>query len=138
MINGGELGYYRKNQKFNTVNVIDKNGRSCTYISWRRWKRNKSYNVTLYTGLKNGTKMTASYVRNTAAHEFGHVFGVENAYNYEVNDEISPKEDLMRWYSNNVENIKMTEYDVIMVLRAFTYNKMQKWSRYDKMVKAKK
>ena len=34
----------------------------------------------------------------------------------------------MRW--NSGSDTKMTKYDVIMVLRAFTYNKWQKWSRY--------
>lgn len=133
VIDGGELGYYRKDQKFNTVNVIDKDGTSATTVG--EWKRNKSYNVKLYTGFKSGGKRTASDVRNTAAHEFGHVFGVEDAYKYEISDKISPKKDLMRW--NAGVTPQMTKYDVIMVLRAFTYNKYQRWSRYDKMVKKK-
>ena len=70
---------------------------------------------------------------NTAAHEFGHVFRVEDAYKYEIYDKISPKNDLMRW--NAGVTPQMTKYDVNMVLRAFTYNKYQRWSRYDKMVK---
>lgn len=41
----------------------------------------------------------------------------------------------MRW--NAGVTPQMTKYDVIMVLRAFTYNKYQRWSRYDKMVKKK-
>ena len=125
VIDGGILGYYRKNQKFNTVNIVDKRGTSYTTVN--QWKRNKSYNVTLYTSFSYGKKRTASDMRNTAAHEFGHVFGVEDAYKYEVYNKIS--------LINAGVTPQMTKYDVIMVLRAFTYNKYQRWSRYNKMVK---
>lgn len=77
VIDGGELWYYRNNQKFNNVKVIDGSGRSATSIAGK-WKRNKSYDVKLYTGFSNEEMRTASDVGNTAAHEFGHVFGVED------------------------------------------------------------
>ena len=132
VIDGGELGYYRNNQKFNNVKVIDGSGTSATSIVGE-WKRNKSYDVKLYTGFSNEEMRTASDVGNTAAHEFGHVFGVEDSYKYEVYKKISPKKDLMRW--NAGVTPQMTKYDVIMVLRAFTYNEYQKWSSFAKMVK---
>lgn len=57
------------------------------------------------------------------------MFGVEDAYFYEEDPKYSPKTDIMRWY--NYADSTMTKYDLIMVLRAFTYNKWQKWSSYN-------
>ena len=117
-------------QKFFEINVVDSDGVSNVNLSkaGNTWSINKTSDMkmTLFSGFKGGPARTETQLKNTAAHEFGHMLGLEDAYNYKVNNDISPVTDIMRW--RTVENPTVTNNDIKMMLNAATQDKWQKWS----------
>lgn len=45
---------------------------------------------------------------------------------------VAPKSDIMRWDSGR--DIKLSKYDVLLLLKAYVYNKGQKWSGLNKII----
>ena len=93
-------------------------------------RRMESYRVDLYTYYEGGTWLGYTNLKRVAAHEFGHLLGIEDAYKYEKNKTYAPKNCIMRGSSAMNNKTKMNKFDVAMFLRAFAYNKPQYWSQY--------
>ena len=91
------------------------------------WDSSSMFSAKIYSKIDD-RKRTNKEIENTAAHEFGHLLGVEDAYIYK--DCIAPETDIMRW--NSGSDIKMSKYDVFLFLKAFSYDKFQKWSKIKK------
>ena len=77
--------------------------------------------MTIYTYFADGEIRTADDFMNTAAHEFGHLVGVGDAYNV-TND--SSEFDMMRWRNYGHVPI-VTTYDVQKMVKAYATNKRQ-------------
>lgn len=81
----------------------------------------------IYSKFPWGEKRTTKDLKNTVAHEFGHFLGIGDAYECE---NPSPKTDIMRWYNN--EDTKMSNYDVLLFLKAAAYSEFQLWDKVKK------
>ena len=85
------------------------------------WEIATIHSGLIYSKFTDGTKRTKQELKNTAAYEFGHLLGVGDAYNI---DNDSPEIDIMRGDAKK-KGIKMSNYDVLMFLKAAAYNKFQ-------------
>lgn len=91
------------------------------------WEIATVHSAVIYSKFPGGRKRTTNELKSTAAHEFGHLLGVGDAYDI---DNDSPETDIMRWY--NKRDVEMSNYDVLMLLKAAAYSEYQTWDKIQK------
>ena len=132
-----KISGYKVSVKTKVITKVSPNNDICDRIEYEHnsgisysdftidgWDCSWVYCVVIYS--KEAGKKKSNYViGNDAAHEFGHLLGIGDTYGvYDTG--VAPKSDIMRWDSNC--DIKMSKYDVFLMLKAYAYNKGQKWS----------
>ena len=91
------------------------------------WEIDTMHTGRIYSKFPDGKKRTKKQLQNTAAHEFGHLLGIANT---PKDKKGPPNTDIMRWY--NKVDVKMSNYDVLMFLKAAAYRKEQTWDKIKK------
>ncbi len=119
-LNDGNLHIIAEGQKSIPIEIVDEAGISNVSRNGD-WGKDNNGKMTIYTYFADGEIRTADDFMNTAAHEFGHLVGVGDAYNV-TND--SSEFDMMRWRNYGHVPI-VTTYDVQKMVKAYATNKRQ-------------
>ena len=102
------------------VDIANAYGRSTLYPAVFRWSKDNVGSIKMTMGHSSINPYTVSWFRWAAAHEFGHVLGVDDAYNSKSS---SGKGGIFDAIYNRVQ-----QKDMDMVLRAWSTGRWQKWS----------
>ncbi len=122
-----DYGYGVPKQKFSTVEFLYKSGRS--YVSEHK-NRNAPGKMTLYRFYEGTEKQrTEEDLEILAAHEFGHILGINDGYN---NSDTKKIDSIMCDEYGRENNIrrsdrKATNIDLEMALRAYKADEWQYW-----------
>jgi hypothetical protein len=105
------------------------NGVCMTIGTGNLWSITAFRYVVMYRGYENDQYTLDSYMR-TAAHEFGHVLGVDDAYGSGIRPESTTvnDDDMMAHEYSAVS--PLSAWDVAMVMQAYTTNSWQYWESY--------
>ncbi|MBD5088838.1 MAG: RHS repeat-associated core domain-containing protein [Clostridiales bacterium] len=102
-------------------------GAGTSYVNIGRAWELGGHSGKIYSKFSWGDKRTTKDLKNTVAHEFGHFLGIGDAYE---GKNPSPGTDIMRWFNN--KDTKMSNYDVLMFLKAAAYSEYQLWDNVKK------
>lgn len=112
------------------INLTDSAGRAYA-IRGVPWKTTDNPRVELYTGASDGTMRTPTQVSSTAAHEFGHVLGLGDAYGEDDRPSAaiadSGTNGIMR---NHWNGINISDKDIQMLIYAWSNNEWQSYQSY--------
>ena len=83
--------------------------------------------MTIYTGYTDGTTRTAQQFRYTAAHEFGHILGLGDAYASVAGANPTASNDMMRWAEAGRDTIyQVSAASIQGAVKAYNARKFQK------------
>ncbi len=122
----------RKGQKAVQIEIVNDGGISNVQYK-KKWSKDNPGKMTIYTAFDNKTVRTSEEFGYTAAHEFGHLLGIGDAYPDKVQPNKSKGNDMM-WWNNGVIPV-VSNLDLMMVLNAFSQNKFQEFEVIKKVGK---
>ena len=115
------------------ISLLDDIGRAYTYPCKEFWSASPFIGkmVILYTGDSNTPQFSIDQIGDIAAHEFGHILGIDDAYLEGSRPQATavPSHDVMN--DEFKSNACVSAVDVLMALQAFFENSFQYYEYYD-------
>jgi hypothetical protein len=123
----GVSAYARESSKGVKVKIVDGAGTSNVRYGLFGWSPSNPGKMTIYTGFTDGTARTAQQFKYTAAHEFGHILGLGDAYESVAGINSTVSNDMMRWAESGRNTIyKISSANIQGALKAYNTKKFQK------------
>lgn len=136
----GKGHIYATGQKWSKISFYNKGGRCnvtwpTKWLFWDNWTRYAPGDMEIYSLYSGGGDCDADELQLRAAHEFGHIIGIEDGYNNNKTKTINSimcdmyGERNATRYGKSSGQLKATGKDIEKALDAYKSNKLQKWGK---------